>query len=157
MIHLHHASSGDAVVMRPPRLVIVVALATPPYAPPSPQSPPLLVALGDDGIRFGREARGDGTSSHGYRPGIGRARHEEAPQRQEAQGDVEDAVDDLGQQVVRYEGEAAREEGEYVEGEAEGEADQTARIEGEPLGGVEVGPEGSDAGSTHAGRPRLRG
>lgn len=50
VVHLDDAPAGDAVVMRPRRLVIVVALPAPPDAPPTPEPPPDVVALHDDAL-----------------------------------------------------------------------------------------------------------
>jgi len=44
---------------------------------------------------------------------------------------------------MRYERECRRDEGEEVERVGEGEAEEAAGVEGEPVAGMEVGAEGS--------------
>jgi hypothetical protein len=104
MIHLDDAPAGDGVVMGTSRLVIVVALPAPANAATTSQSAPKIVPLDYHrlvlaGIEIGLQ-RG---CAHRHRSRIGGGCHGKAPQCQCRQGGVQEAVEALGECVMRYE------------------------------------------------------
>ncbi len=104
VVHLDDAPPGDAVVVRPARLVIVVALPAPPHAPTSTQPAPprrAVVALDHHILVLARREVGrEGTRAHRYRSRVGRRRHRQAPKGEDRRGYVEETVQALGEDVV---------------------------------------------------------
>ena len=137
MIELDNAPSRDGIMVRPGRLVVVLALVTPPYCSTTGGGFTDDITITVVAVHGRSPADSDqGPRTEGDGPRVGRPSHVERGHGQDGDGNVQGEVYDGRHERVGYELCGNDGQSKDVNAKGQGNSEETTNIEGHPALGV---------------------